>query len=138
MSSNEAPIAEKLAGDDGKARPAWIEFFSALTRGDVGTNWNVTINNLTTVGTPVITGVYYQNSGFTDFVVKIVPFTNTSSTLGVTYITVPFSVVNDTPCNVVNVNSVAFGVVNAASKQINLPTWTTITSPITITGRVKN
>lgn len=138
MSSNEAPIAERLAGDDGKARPAWIEFYSALTRGDVGTNWNVTINNLTTVGTPVITGVYYQNSGFTDFAVKIVPFTNTSSVLGTTFITVPFAVVNDVPCNVVTGNSVAFGVVLSASKQINLPTWTTITTPITITGRVKN
>lgn len=138
MSSNEAPIAEKLAGNDGKARPSWVEFFSAITRGDVGTNWNVTINNLTVVGTPVITGVYYQNAGFTDFAVKIVPFTSTSSTLGTTFITVPFGVVNDVPCNVVTGNNVAFGVVLSGSKQINLPTWSAITTPITITGRVKN
>jgi hypothetical protein len=115
-----------------------VEFFAQLTRGDVGTTWTPVITDLTFVGTPTISGVYYQNNGFTDWAVKIVPATNTSSTLGVTYITLPFTVTADTPCFTVTGTSSANGVVNAAAARAFLPTWTTITTPITITGRVKN
>jgi len=135
---SQAPIADKVLDDTGKMRPSWVEYFSARDRGDVGTTWNPAITNLTSVGTPTITGVYYQNDGFTDFAVKIVPGTNTSSTLGSTTIALPFNVTADTVANVVTGNTAALGVVNAAGKTIFLPTWTTITTPITITGRVKN
>ncbi len=138
MSISQAPIADKVLDDTGKLRPSWVEYFSQLNRGDVGTTWNPTIVNLTSVGTPTITGVYYQNAGFTDFAVKIVPGTNTSSVLGSTTIAVPFSVVADVPAHVVTGTTTAQGVVTASSKTIFLPTWTLITSPITITGRVKN
>lgn len=133
-----APIADKVLDDNGKLRPSWVEYFSQINRGDAGTTWNPTITGLTTVGTPTITGVYYQNSGFTDFAVKIVPGTNTSSTLGVTTITTPFSVAQDVAINVITGTSNAQGVVTASSRTIYLPTWALITSPITITGRVKN
>ncbi len=133
-----APIADKALDDTGKFRPSWVVYFSDLNRGDVGTSWNPTITNLTSVGTPTITGVYYQNQGFTDFAVKIVPGTNTSSVLGSTTIALPFSVTADTSASVITGTSVAFGAVNASSKTIFLPTWTLITAPITITGRVKN
>ncbi len=135
---SDAPISEKLADDNGKARPAWVEFYAELTRGDVGTSWTPAITGLTEVGTATISGVYYQNLGWTDWAVKIVPATNTSSTLGVTYITLPFNVTADVPCFVVTGNTTAQGVIASASKLAFLPTWTTITTPITITGRVKN
>jgi hypothetical protein len=138
MTISQAPIADKLLDDSGKLRPTWVIYFGELNRGDVGTTWNPTIVNLASVGTPVITGVYYQNDGFTDFAVKIVPGTNTSSTLGSTTIAVPFSVTADVSANVVTGTSSAQGVVVASSKTIFLPTWSLITSPITITGRVKN
>ena len=93
-------------------------YFSELNRGDVGTTWNPTIVGLTSVGTPTITGVYYQIDGFTDFAVKIVPGTNTSSTLGVTTIAVPFAVTADVPANTVTSTTVLFGVVNASSRTI--------------------
>jgi hypothetical protein len=138
MTISSAPIADRLLDDTGKCRPTWVEFFSDLTRGDIGTTWNPTINNLTSVGTPTITGVYYQNQGFTDFAVKIVPGTDTSSTLGSTTIVLPFNVVSDVPVHVVTGQTTAAGVITASSKTVFLPTWTAITSPLTITGRVKN
>lgn len=138
MTALLAPIAEKLLDDSGKLRPTWVIYFSGLNQGDVGTTWNPTIANLTSVGTPTITGVYYQNNGFTDFAVKIVPATNTSSVLGSTTIAVPFSATADVVVNVVSGTGVVFGVLTASSKTIFLPTWSLITVPLTITGRVKN
>lgn len=138
MSISQAPIADKVLDDNGKLRPSWVVYFSELNRGDIGTTWNPTIVNLTSVGTPTITGVYYQNYGFTDFSIKIVPATNTSSTLGSTTIAVPFGVAADKAVEVVTGTSVAFGTIASSSKTIFLPTWSLITSPITISGRVKN
>jgi hypothetical protein len=138
MTATIAPIADKALDDSGKFRPSWIVYFSEVNRGDVGTTWTPVITNLTAVGTPTITGVYYQNGGFTDFAVKIVPGTNTSSTLGSTTIALPFTVVADTVANVVSGVNAAQGVVNASAKIVYLPTWSVITVPITITGRVKN
>lgn len=135
---NEAPIADPLIDDSRKARPAWVEFFANLTRGDVGTTWTPAITGLTSTGTPTISGVYYQNNGFTDWAVKIVPATDTSSTLGVTFITLPFTVTADVPCFAVTGTSSASGIVNASSARAFTPTWAAITAPVTITGRVKN
>jgi len=138
MTVAQAPIADKVLDDSGKLRPTWVEYFSSRDRGDIGITWNPTVTNLTSVGTPTITGVYYQNLGFTDFAVKIVPGTNTSSVLGTTTIVTPFSTVADVPVFAIAGNGVFVGILNAASKTIFLPTWTTVTLPITITGRVKN
>jgi hypothetical protein len=138
MTSAIAPINDKILDESGKLRPSWVVYFSELDRGDVGTTWSPPIVNLTVVGTPVISGVYYQNSGFTDFAIKIVPATNTSSTLGVTTCALPFSVVADSVANVVAGTGISFGVITASGRTLFLPTWTTIAVPITITGRVKN
>lgn len=138
MSVLEAPISDKALDDTGKFRPTWVVYYSSLNRGDVGTSWTPAITNLTSVGTPTISGVYYQNQGFTDFAVKIVPGTNTSSTLGSTTLALPFSITADTSASVVTGTSAVICSVNASGKLVYLPTWSLITSPITITGRVKN
>ena len=138
MTISQAPIAEKLADDNGKARPAWVEFFSELTRGDIGTSFTPSITGLTEVGAATISGVYYQNSGFADWAVKIVPGTNTSSTFGATFIALPFNVTADMPCFAAGESGVSVGVIIASSRIAFLPTWTAITTPLTISGRVKN
>lgn len=138
MTAAIAPIADNVLDESGKFRPSWVVYFSELNRGDVGTTWAPVITNLTSVGTPTITGVYYQNSGFTDFAVKIVPGTNTSSVLGSTTIALPFNVTVDTGVNVVVGISISQGVINASGRAVFLPTWSLVTAPITITGRVKN
>jgi hypothetical protein len=136
--TSQAPIIEKMIDDSGKARPLWIEYFANLNDGDVGTTWTPAITGLTSTGTPSISGVYYQNAGFTDWVVKIVPATDTSSVAGTTYIDIPFSVVADSPLFAITGNNSASGAVNAAARRAYLPAWTAITSPVTISGRVKN
>jgi hypothetical protein len=139
MTAAIAPIADNVLDENGqKFRPSWIVYFSELNRGDVGTTWTPVITNLTAVGTPTITGVYYQNGGLTDFAVKIVPGTNTSSTLGSTTIALPFNVTADTGAFVITGTTVLQGVVNASGRSVFLPTWSLVTAPVTITGRVKN
>jgi len=135
---NEAPISERVVDENDKARPAWVEFFSLLTRGDIGTTWNPNIVNLGSVGAPTITGVYYQNNGFTDFAIKIVPTTNTSSVLGSTSVLLPFNATVDTGAFVIAGNTSSTAIVNSSSDTLFFPTWTNITSTISITGRVKN
>lgn len=138
MTQAIAPTADKALDESGKFRPTWVEYFAKVNTGDVGTTWTPVFTGLTTVGTPTITGAYYQNGGFTDFTIKIVPGTNTSSTLGVTTVALPFTVVADTGANVISSTNAAIGVVNASGRILYLPTWTLVTVPITITGRVKN
>jgi hypothetical protein len=138
MTVSQAPISDKVLDENGKLRPTWIVYFSDVGRGDVGTTWSPVVSNLASTGTPTITGVYYQNNGFTDFAVKIVPATDTSSTLGSTTIALPFNVTADSVAGVVGGTTAFFGVVNAAGKVVFLPTWSLVTVPLTITGRVKN
>jgi hypothetical protein len=131
---SDAPIAENVIDDSKKMRPAWVEFCANLTRGDVGTTWTPSITSLASTGTPTISGVYYQNQGFTDWTVKIVPATDTSSTLGVTFITLPFTVTADNPCFAVYGSTVAGGIIKASAALAYLTTWVAITMPVTITG----
>jgi len=138
MTAAIAPIADKALDDTGKFRPTWVEYYSELSRGDVGTSWTPVFTNLTSVGTPTLSGVYYTNIGFTDFAIKIVPGTNTSSTLGSTTVALPFTVTADAVAGVATGTSASLGVINASGRLVYLPTWALITSPITITGRVKN
>lgn len=136
--SKEAPITDSVVDDNRKCRPTWVEYFGALSNGDVGTSFTPVFTNLGSTGTPTISGVYYQNQGVTYFAVKIVPATDTSSVAGSTSFTLPFSVSVDTVCYTVAGLSVNLGVVNAASKTVYPPTWTNLTVPITITGIVKS
>lgn len=94
---------------------------------------------MTTVGTPDITGKYYRDGRFIDFWVKIVAGTSTSATAGTTYIeSLPFIVSTDAPCfAVTGTTGAAVGVVQASGNRIYVPTWTTVTTPLTITGRVE-
>lgn len=139
----EAPIYEELAYKDGKARTAWVLFFQNLIIGDRGRTknspqgvWTPTATNLTTVGTPTITGNYYQNQGFTDFWITITPATSTSSTAGTTYFDLPFDVLVDSSCTAINgLTGAALGVVVASSNRVYPPSWAAITNSITINGR---
>lgn len=138
MSNQEAPIVDPMVDESRKCRPSWMQYFATLEDGDVGQSFTPTFTNLTVVGTPTISGVYYQNQGMTYFAVKIVPSTSTSSVLGSTSFTLPFNVSADTSCFAVTGVSSSLGTVNAASKTVYTPTWTGITTPITITGMVKS
>jgi len=145
MALSPPPIYANLVEQDGKATLPYILFFNQLYEGDngspaTGTNsWTPAFTNLTQVGIPSITGKYYRSGQFIDFWVKIVPATSTSATAGTTYIgSLPFTVTSDTHCSAVNgTTGVALGVIQASTGRIYVPSWTTVTSLLTITGRVE-
>lgn len=137
MSFNEAPIKGAMVDDDKRCTPLWAEFFGRLDSGDVGTSFTPTFTGLTTVGTPTISGVYYQNQGLTYFAVKIVPGSSTTSVFGGTTFSVPFGVTADTSVSAAWVVGINIGVITTG-KMVYCPSWTAVPSPVTITGLVKS
>lgn len=138
MSIGDPPINERLAEEaTGKPRLSWILFFQNLLQGDRGNGFVPAYANLTAVGTPVIAGAFYQNSGWTDFWIEIVPGTSTTSTSGVTYFELPFDVKVGAPVfATVNGAFVGAGAMEITNNRIYTPSWSAVTVPITLSGRV--
>ena len=131
-----APISEPLADQSGRARKAWVFFFNQLSDGDQGTLWTPVATGIT--GSPEYDGKYFKNAGFIDFWITIDPVTTTSSTLGSSYIELPFDVTVATPCAVAYGSTVAFGIIDPSTNRCFLPTWSGVTGVVTISGRVFN
>lgn len=123
----------------GKASRSYLEFFDDLARGDQGQTWTPTFTGLTAVGTPTITGTFYQVGRLAYFRVDIVPGTSTSSTLGTTYINnFPLVIAGNAVCNAVTgAPSAALGMVDATNQRIYMPTWAGITTKVTAVGWVE-
>lgn len=131
------PIYDIVTTDEGKLSVRWIDFMGRFFDGDAGVDWEPTFQNLTTVGTPTITGRYYRLSKYlTAFRVLIVPGTNTTSTAGTTYIdNYPVSFTNDGVCFAVSGNfGEVCGHIVASNNRIYPPIWTAVTVPLTIIG----
>lgn len=129
------PIQQPLTERTGLPTLQWILFFQGIFNGDSGTTWTPQPVGLGTVGTPTISGIYYKNAGFIDFYITISPGTNTSSVAGTTYIPLPFDVALDSTCFAVTGTQSVPGAINAAQDRVYPPTWTNLTSIITIHGR---
>ena len=138
MSNQEIPVRDKMVDETGNVRTSWILYFQGLTDGDPGNKWTPIPTNLTQVGTPTITGNYYENAGYTDFWITIKPGTNTSATAGTTYFALPFDAKVDAPCFAVAglTGGNTIGMVEAATNRCYPPAWTTVSVPLTISGRV--
>lgn len=139
MTISPPPIYESLAEGNGKPRLPWILFFNEIFSGDTGTAFTPAFTGLTTVGTPSIIGRYYRNGQFIDWWVKIVASTSTSATAGTTFIaSLPFTMTTDAPCFVVTgTTGAAVGVCQASSNRIYVPSWTTVSALLTLSGRVE-
>jgi hypothetical protein len=120
----------------GKLTLPFTLFFTGLYTGDTGTTFSPTAVGLTSVGTPTIVGAYFKDGQFYDFYIYIQPGTNTSSTSGTTYFELPFDVQQDGYCGAVTGTNASMGAVIASSNRCYPPSWATITTPITIQGRV--
>lgn len=133
------PVYSPLAGDDGKALMPWVLYFNSLYSGDRGVSWTPTFTSLTTVGTPTLTGKYYQIGQLCYFRIGITPATSTSSNAGTTYVDnfplimngdgVVFAVSNGT--------GTGSGMCTAATNRIYTPAWSAITVPISLIGIVE-
>jgi len=135
------PIQDMLIDDNKLPNLSWIMFFNNIFQGDTGTNWNPAFTSLTSVGSPTITGRYYQISrNLCYFSIMITPATNTSSVASTTYVNnFPLDVINDGICLAVS-SSLSFaggGYVTASNNRIYTPAWTTVTVPVLIAGIVE-
>ncbi len=133
------PTYELLVDKDtGKVTLPWLLFFDQVFTGDLGTPWTPTITGLTISGTPVITGTYYDIGALAFFSILITPATSTTSVSGTTYCNnFPLTISSDSSNTAVtNAPSAALGMNDSSTNRIYFPSWTAITSPITISGWV--
>lgn len=140
MTISAPPTRNPLTEGEGELTMPWLLFFNQLYYGDAGSDWTPTFVDLTSVGTPVITGRYIRISQFLCyFNVLITPGTNTSATAGTTYIdNFPLESYGNGFCLTVSGNEGGgLGVVRADNNRIYVPSWTTVTAPINIIGMVE-
>lgn len=133
------PTYQQIADKDtGKVSLQWLLFFDQLFTGDQGQSWIPTITGLGETGVPAITGTLYQFGNLAFFTIVIIPATNTSSVSGTTYCTnFPLTIKSDSPnFAVTNAPSSASSMCDSSTNRIYFPTWTNITSQITISGWV--
>lgn len=138
----EPPIYQPLADpDSGIAALPWILFFNSIFEGDTGVAWTPAFTSLTVVGaSPTITGRYYQLSeSLCYFSIKIIPGTNTSAIAGTTFVNnFPLRMsadgINFAVSGLLGTNS---GMNDSATNRIYVPTWTTVTVPLTVIGMVE-
>ena len=133
----QTPIINKEKEAFGLLAPEWTLYINQTYTGDTGTSFVPTYTNLTIAGTPTVTGAYYRDGQFIDFVILLLPGTSTTSTQGSTYFSLPFDVLSDDGCFVVSGLVCANGAVDAATNRIYTPTWTAVTVPLTMRGRVR-
>jgi len=134
------PIYEQISNNQGKANLAWILFFNRIFQGDTGTDWTPTFTNLTTVGTPTITGrVYKLSDAITFFRIDIIPSTSTTSVAGTTYIdNMPVTATSNGVCFAVSgLLGTNAGMYDKTTNRVYVPAWTAITVPLTIIGIVE-
>ncbi len=133
------PTYELLADKDtGKVTLPWLLFFDQVFSGDLGTPWTPVITGLTISGTPAITGVYYTFGALAFYSILIVPATSTTSISGTTYCAnFPLTFQSDTSNTAVtNAPSALLSMNDSSTNRIYFPSWSAITSQITISGWV--
>ena len=139
MTSNVAPppVRDFIIGPDGKTNLSWVLFFNNIFEGDTGALRTPTFTNLTTVGTPTITGKYLMlTRRVVYFWAKIVPATSTSSTAGTTYINnFPLTFASDGIVFAVTGNlGDGPGQIVSSNNRVYVPSWSVVTVPLTVIG----
>lgn len=140
MTIQAPPTRNPLTEGQGEITMPWLLFFNQAFYGDAGTNWTPTFTGLTTVGSPTISGRYYQLSQYVCyFNILVTPGTNTSAVAGTTYVdNFPLTSNSNGICGTVsNKLGGGLGMVEASSNRIYVPAWTTVTTPINIIGIVE-
>jgi len=137
MTVQPPPIQEQVIDQGGTMTLPWILFANNLYTGDRGTAFTPLFTDLTTVGTPTITGRYIKiGQSLTYFWVKIVPATNTTAVAGTTYINnFPLTFLSDGICFAVSgLLGSASGHITSADNRIYVPAWSAVTVPLTVVG----
>lgn len=134
------PTQHPMVDGRGVATLPWVQFLNNVFIGDRGTDWTPNFVNLTQVGVPTIRGRYYMISkSLAYWRVDITPGTNTSATAGTTYIDNFPKVINGNgACHAVSgLLGSSAGMIEASSRRIYVPGWTTVTVPLSIVGQME-
>ena len=137
MTISPPPIVDELVDDNKKAKMSWSLFFNAMYNGDSGEAWTPTFVSLTEVGTPIITGRYYQISNYlTLFNITITPSTSTSATAGTTYMdNFPLNFTGDGIVFAVSGGlGSGSGHIISSTNRVYVPAWSGVTVPLTLIG----
>lgn len=137
MSTQPPPIQEQVIDEGGILTLPWILFMNNLFTGDRGTDFTPVFTNLTTVGTPTLTGRYIKiGQSLAYFWLKIVPSTSTTAVAGTTYINnFPLTFLSDGICFAVSgLLGSTSGHITSADNRIYVPAWSAVTVPLTIVG----
>lgn len=138
MGIQPPPNFELALDEGGKFRMAWKLFFQQLFNGDNGTAWSPTFTNLTVVGTPTITGMYFKLGQFAIAEITITPSTSTTAVAGTTYCDFPLIMQANGICFAVADNTGSnSGMCTASVNRIYVPAWTGVTTPVTIFALVR-
>jgi len=140
MAISPPPLQTPMTDDQQGLSMPWLLFFNQTFEGDRGNSWTPTFTSLTITGTPTITGRYYRISqSLCYFNVSIVPATDTSATAGTTYVdNFPLTATANGICFSLwgNLGTNA-GMVVSSNNRIYVPSWTTVTVPLTVIGMVQ-
>lgn len=132
------PITDNLFETDTlKPTISWTLFFNQIYSGDTGSDWTPQFVNLTTVGTPTITGrVYRIGTSLAYFSLTITPSTSTTSVAGTTYIdNLPVQPKTGGFCVAVSGGlGDGPGMIDASTNRVYVPSWSAVTIPLVVIG----
>lgn len=133
------PIKNPMIDNTGAPTMPWALFFNQMFFGDAGEPWDPEFTGLTETGAAQVAGRYYKFSNYLVlFRAVITPATDTSAVQGSTYIhNFPLQMAADAPSYAITPPVTLMGACAASSNRIYVPTWTSVTVPITITGLVE-
>lgn len=138
MTIEAPPNNDILIEQNGLPRIPWIIFFNSLFEGDGGTSFTPAFTSLGSTGSPTLTGRYFRiNQRFCVFFITITPATDTSSTAATTYVSnFPLQFTLDSICLVSSGSGAVQGIggIRANDNRIYTPTWTSVTTPLTVVG----
>jgi len=137
----QPPIQHPVTDEGNRATMPWALFFNFLFSGDIGTSWTPIFENLAVTGTPVYEGRYILlTSNLAFFRINVNPNGgNSTSTAGSTAINnfpLPFSQ-NGICFAVSGYTGSNAGMVDAATRKIFVPSWTSVSVGLTIIGLVE-
>jgi hypothetical protein len=133
------PKTEELIDESKFPTLNWLAFFDDLAVGDSGTTWTPTFVDLIESGTATKTGKYWRLSkNIAYFRIVITPGTNTSATAGTTYCdNFPLNISQQAMAMTMSGATASVSGITPSPKRIYTAAWTTITTPITITGIIE-
>ncbi len=138
MAQPNVPLTAKVVRQDGLLSQEWAGYFTSREGRNLKP-WAPELVNLGG-GDAVVSGYWTLSERLFSFSIRITPDSNTSSVSGSTYFDIPFSSLADGAALAFNTSSKSLlgaAFIERDSSRVYLPTWTTVSAPIAISGSVQ-